>query len=62
MAGLGGLDQAATGIDPSVFPDPSFEQGSDQHPLATADVDDRLTGLRRKHPQGGGKDDLLVII
>ena len=62
VAGFRGLNEARAGIDAGEFCDFRFEQWPDEDALAAADVDDRLAGFWVEHAEGGGENDVLVIV
>ena len=62
MAGSGGFNQPRARIHPGEFPDFRCEQRPNQHALAAANVNDRFTWPGIENPEGGGKDDMLMVI
>ena len=62
MAGFCRLDQARAGIDSGEFTDFCLEQWPDEHALAATNVDDRLARLGIEHLQGGGQDDVTMVV
>ena len=60
MTALRGGDQSRTGVDPGIAR-PGLHDPGRQDALASADVEDRLTGRRPQQLEDRGNRDLSVI-